>query len=111
MDPRCVTTVVSSFFNVSSCEGHMSHAAKPQVVSDVLKVRGDGNCFFRSLSLNITGTKTNHQVLRKAVVDYMKEQNEDLPDDYLQKSKMWKERVWATDIEISTAANFLQNDI
>ena len=89
----------------------MRHAAKPQVVSDVLKVRGDGNCFFRCLSLNITGTKTNHQVLRKAVVDYMKEHNEDLPEDYLQKSKMWKERVWATDIEISTAANFLQNDI
>jgi len=41
----------------------------------------------------------------------MKEHNEDLPEDYLQKSKMWRERVWATDIEISTADNFLQNDI
>jgi len=49
---------------------------KPQV-SDIIKVRGDGNCFFRFLSLNITGTETNHQVLRKAVVDYMKEHNED----------------------------------
>jgi len=83
---------------------------KPQV-SDVTKVRGDGNCFFRCLSLNITGTETNHQVLRKAVVDYMKEHNEDLPEDYLQKSKMWKDRIWATDMEISAAANFLQTDI
>jgi len=31
----------------------------------------------------------------------MKEHNEHLAEDYLQKSKMWKDGVWATDIEIS----------
>jgi len=41
----------------------------------------------------------------------MKEHNEDLAEDYLQKSKMWKDRVWASDIEISVAANCLQTDI
>ena len=41
----------------------------------------------------------------------MKEHNEDLPEDYLHKSKMWKDRVWAAYIEISAAANFLHTDI
>jgi len=44
-------------------------------------------------------------------VDYTKEHKEHLAEDYLQKSKMWKDGVWATDIEISAAANFLQTDI
>ena len=35
---------------------------------DVISVRGDENYFFRCLSFNITGTGTNHQVLRKALV-------------------------------------------
>ena len=41
----------------------------------------------------------------------MKEHNEDLPEDYLHKSKMWKDRVWAAYIEISAAANFLHTEI
>ena len=41
----------------------------------------------------------------------MKERNENLPENYPQKSKLWQDRVWTTYIEISTAANFLQTDI
>jgi len=50
--------------------------------SDVRKVRGDGNCFFRCLSVNITGTESNQKALRKAIVG-MKHYEENLLEDYL----------------------------
>ena len=56
------------------------------------------------VTLYITGAESNQKALRTAIVEYMKQHEENLPEDYLEKSN----RVWAIDVEISAAADFLQ---
>ena len=57
--------------------------------------------------MNITGTESK----REAVVEYMTQHEENLPEDYLEKSNLGKDRVSASDVEISAAADFLRTDI
>ena len=35
------------------------------------RVRGDDNCLFRALSKEVTGTESNHQAVRQAIVNFM----------------------------------------
>jgi len=80
--------------NAAEVQSYLPMETAPQA-SDVLKVRGDGNCFFRCLSVNITGTESSHRqkALQKAIVKYMKQHEENLPENYLEKSNMGKDRV------------------
>ena len=38
-----------------------------------MRVQGDGNCLFRAISRHVTGTEFNHYAVRKAVVNYLRQ--------------------------------------
>lgn len=38
---------------------------------ECFNIVGDGNCFFRCISLCVTGTQVQHQEIRKIITDYM----------------------------------------
>ncbi|XP_071855229.1 uncharacterized protein [Apostichopus japonicus] len=82
---------------------------------NIWRIVGDGNCFFRSLSFIITKSENNHHILRRLIVQSLQEC--DLPStsksvqDYMQTSHMSDDSVWATEVEIMTAAKVLQTDI
>jgi len=42
-----------------------------KVLVNIYQVRGDGNCLFRSISLAVTGTQNQHQLLRSYIVNHM----------------------------------------
>lgn len=82
------------------------------------KIRGDGNCWFRSLSVCITGSESSHLAVRKRLCEYM------AIDDrvqgyvgslnikqYIKQQKMMNNRTWATDTEIFASALMLETDI
>ena len=39
--------------------------------SKIAKIIGDGNCFFRCVSLGLTGVESYHQIVRDRIVAYM----------------------------------------
>lgn len=52
---------------------HKSSRSVPLTQSVLrLRMKGDGNCFFRSINYVITGSQAYHKVARDRVVDYMK---------------------------------------
>jgi len=85
------------------------------VPSTIQNVQADGNCFFRAVSLELTGAEESHHKIRESVVDFMKDKSAfegyvGRPiADYLNESKMKEDRTWATDIEIVATATFLQS--
>lgn len=79
-----------------------------------LRMKGDGNCFFRSISYAITGSQIYHKVARDRVVDYMKTNENAIiqfGERYLAESGIPDEGIWATEAEIMASAAMLQTDI
>lgn len=77
-----------------------------------LRMKGDGNCFFRSISYAITGSY--HKVARDRVVDYKKTNENAITqfgERYLAESRIPEEGIWATEAEIMASAAMLQTDI
>ena len=82
---------------------------------------GDGNCFFRAVSHVVSGSQEHHIKLRHAVVNYMKNNQNECGQylrheyssvmEYLQKTRMKYANVWATEVEIQTMANLLKLDV
>ncbi|XP_052212735.1 uncharacterized protein LOC127831738 [Dreissena polymorpha] len=87
----------------------------PKLTSEI---RADGNCFFRALSVIITGVETNHLTIREEITRHV-EQHSDIYRTFLQSRggmdtyvrSMRKPREWATDTEIFAAATFLKTII
>uniref|UniRef100_A0A1X7VQU2 OTU domain-containing protein n=1 Tax=Amphimedon queenslandica TaxID=400682 RepID=A0A1X7VQU2_AMPQE len=85
-----------------------------RVPNSTLDVPGDGNCLFYALSYLITGSISQQYELRKAIVSNMRNFEEELFNstlsatryssiyDYINKSKMYRNYVWATETEIIT---------
>ena len=79
----------------------------------------DGNCLFRSLSLQLTGTQDHHIKLRKVIAKF--EQTEGVFEklhktinrtpflSHLQKIK--KTCVWGTNVEVMATASLFQIDV
>ena len=77
------------------------------------------NCLFYALSYLITGSISQHYELRKAILSNMPNFEEELFDstlsktryssihDYVNKSKMYRNYVWATETEIITLTAIL----
>ena len=83
-------------------------------------VAGDGNCFFRCISRELSGCEENHAMVRDAVVAMMKDSSHHNAFssyvgrpcvDYLNMSAMIKDGTWATDTEIVATATLLQTSI
>ena len=78
-------------------------------------IKGDSNCFFRSLSVSVTGWEVGHLAIRKLVCDHINTVGPYTKHVegkyYLNESKMKKAAVYATDIEIMAAAQVFGADI
>ena len=83
------------------------------------RVLGDGNCLFRALSAQLTGTEENHIALCKIIVEF-EAKNPSIFGKKVQAAKrdftahlesMQKIFVWGTDIEIEAAASLFQTEI
>ena len=93
------------------------NTTQPATVKQII---GDGNCFFRSLSYIISGTEDNHLQVRDCIVFHMYTLQDRITsvmpvvttvDQYLQRSNMRQPGVWATQVELFTAAHLLKTNI
>ena len=83
------------------------------------QTKGDGNCYFRSISYVLSGTEDHHQAIRDQVVNHMTNNISQKLEDYmnqavlsyLKKTPMQDNGVWATDAEIMATASLLGIDI
>ena len=84
------------------------------------KIIGDGNCFFRAVSKEITGSQSLHTKIREAIIEVFHDEKrkEHLrrycgtdTNDYLIKTKMAQNGIWATDVEIMATAMLLNTTI
>lgn len=83
----------------------------------VIDTVGDGNCFFRAISIVLTGTEENHMLVRKQLINFMTINQvvkdfvaEDIAN-YVNRTKMDENKTWATDVEIFAMAIYLKTDI
>lgn len=80
------------------------------------KIEGDGNCFFRCISLCITGTQEQHQDIRKIITEYIQKNEKEVENfsgvkNYLKNTKMAELTIWASDVEIYFTAKLLEVNI
>jgi hypothetical protein len=86
-------------------------------------VRGDGNCFFRALSVSLYGNETHHEELRTSIGDHLLHNYVSIfelaahmmPTDYESARQcadnIRRNETWVGEDAILTAADFLQRDI
>ena len=88
---------------------------RPRRVKSIL---GDGNCLFRSFSYVITGTERQHAQVREAILSHLRNIEHWMighhisPEyssvaQYIMGTRMDRNGIWATDIEILTLAHML----
>ena len=83
------------------------------------QTKGDGNCYFQSISYILSGTEDHHLAIRDQVVNHMTNNISQKLEDYmnqavlsyLKKTPMQDNGVWATDAEIMATASLLGIDI
>ena len=68
-------------------------------------IKGDGNCFFRSMSFAITGEENQHPVVRSLICDFLS------TSENIQVDSMREDKVWGTTTEIFAAANMFQVNV
>ena len=94
---------------------------KPRLLGEPLQIRpivGDGNCWFRSISVAVTGGEEDHLAIRK---DFMSVPARDLhlinyhlytsTTEYIIASSMANRGIWGTECEIAATAGLLETDI
>ena len=80
-----------------------------------VNVRGDGNCFYRVLSLAVSGTEVNHDIMRQQLIAFMMTDRINLqlaqlyPDFDIESAAAVGE--WANDAELYAAAAYLETDV
>jgi regulator of replication initiation timing len=83
--------------------------------SNIVTMKEDGNCFFRSIAYALTGSESQHTKVRDFVVQWMTENSSKIEStfgkDYLIQSGMTDDGVWATEAEILATAAALNTDI
>ena len=85
-----------------------------------LPIVEDGNCFFRSLSIFLTGSQDGYDHVRKLLVDFMISRRHEFAQaavtsmdmlDYVEMSNMECNGTWATEVELYAAASMLQTGL
>ena len=84
--------------------------------SSSLPIFGDGNCFFRTLSVLISGVQDHHAHIRFVLCKYISENKTVFHSitnnsNYIVSSNMAKCGVWATEVEIFAAASLLATNV
>ena len=76
------------------------------------QIAGDGNCFFRAAFYVITGSKDQHDAVRKLICDHIIESplqfDGKAGDLYLRSTNMRKLGIWGTNDECQAVADWLQ---
>jgi len=108
--------------------GNRNHCMQPTMIGisqaplAVGRIKGDGNCFFRSIAQTLTGSQEDHDEIRLLITSFMLH-NATLPtltcllhsnesmEDYMQRTRMQSLNVWATEVEIIAAATMLHTAI
>ena len=88
-------------------------------LTNITKIVGDGNCFFRAVSFVVAGTQLHHLLTRAALVSHMRRYCyfnifHNTPDEflrYISDQKLDRHGTWATDIEIHYMAHLLRTNI
>lgn len=78
------------------------------------KMERDGNCYFRAISVALTGHQTAHLKMRQLICEYIEIHGtfEDDPGDvYLAKSNMKEMATWATETELHATAQLFKCDL
>jgi ATP-dependent DNA helicase PIF1 len=78
----------------------------------IYKAAADGNCLYRALSLGLTGSQTQHDIIRSLIVDHLVTVQQDMSHIYAVGSPysrhlqaMRQPGCWGTEREIIAAAN------
>lgn len=98
--------------------GQSKHYNNTSGPKHTFTVEADGNCFFRALSVVISGTEDNHLRVRQEITRHV-EKHSEIYRTFLQSRggmdtyvrSMRRNREWATDTEIFAAATFLNTTI
>ena len=87
---------------------------------DITSITGDGNCYYRCISVAVTGNQDHHKSIRSAIVAFLlgsiEVQMLHLPenlsvDEYVKENKVDELGTWATEVEIAATAGLLQTNI
>jgi OTU-like cysteine protease len=75
-----------------------------------MDVKGDGNCFFRAISVGLYGHENQHRVLRQSVAEHLKDkifniQSEDVKDVYKHVADVSTDGVWVGENVIVATAD------
>ncbi|VVC45697.1 Ribonuclease H-like domain,OTU domain [Cinara cedri] len=85
---------------------------KPKRIIDVL---GDGNCWYRCISLWVTGSEKYHDVIRAELYQYVMNNKDVLGfagnDWHKNNEQMNKNGTWVVDVEVFATALFLKTNI
>ena len=84
----------------------------------IVKMIGDGNCYYRGISYQLFGTQEEHPTIR-SVIHRMENLNKDIFSPYLisgvnkptmeeQIEHVWESRTWATHVEVLATATVFQ---
>ncbi|XP_076098963.1 uncharacterized protein LOC143068633 [Mytilus galloprovincialis] len=98
--------------------GHMKNFYDRTAPKETISVQGDGNCFFRAISMCIIGSEHEHIRVRELITKHVGE-NPELYRTFLLSrggmnqylTSMRRPREWATDVEILAAATLLKTVI
>ena len=81
----------------------------------VRSIKGDGNCFFRAVSVGLMGWEVGHLKIRQIVCEHITTYgtytHESEGKYYVNQNKMKVSRTYATDVEIMAAAQIFGVDI
>ncbi|EJD75865.1 hypothetical protein LOAG_17077 [Loa loa] len=92
---------------------------RKSVPSNITPVVADGNCFFRSIALYLSGSDEDHLIVRKSVVKFEEKYGDQLREVNHFSLAGWKEHLskmandgeWATEIELLALAALLDVEI
>ncbi|KAI6649016.1 hypothetical protein LOD99_6899 [Oopsacas minuta] len=111
---------VAKVLNLNICK--TQYFGKPGFLSKparIYRTKGDGNCYFRSISYILTGSEDSHIIIRNKVVHHMcgslsetlRKYLSQTVANYVSESAIDSSGVWATEAEILATANLIQHDI
>ncbi|KAL8578782.1 hypothetical protein ACOMHN_045770 [Nucella lapillus] len=98
---------------------HRPHQSSLGIPNSVDTIVGDGNCLYRALSLEITGTQAHHEQVREIIVDFMIKNPRpfsaylgcDLQEYLVEGGSPLQPKTWGTDVEVMAAATLLQTPV
>ncbi|KAL8563090.1 hypothetical protein ACOMHN_066413 [Nucella lapillus] len=98
---------------------HRPHQSSLGIPNSVDTIFWDGNCLYRALSLEITGTQAHHEQVREIIVDFIIKNPQpfsaylgcNLQEYLVEGGFPLQPKTWGTDVEVLAAATLLQTPV